>query len=279
MPTALIKLSRLALPALCVLALCAAQSKPAAAQVPDLTLQNGLYYSATYNAYYGPDLLLNYAPNPGGTLIVTESSISETTYDDMPVSVTDQAYSTTVDALLNGQSIFSMTFALSATDPAFQAAVTQADNLLTADGASFSLPTLVASLATQSSATTDTITGQTTGTPTSTSVTTFGPGILGPGIEPSNGAFSTSVVPPNSQSSAPAYFHILAGQTDINLNKDTPTTIDRTVTTTNTDLLTQTYDIVGTTHAAPAVPEASDLALLALGLLPLGLIVRARRQA
>ncbi len=57
------------------------------------------------------------------------------------------------------------------------------------------------------------------------------------------------------------------------------TTVNRTVTTTTTNLLTQTYDIIGAPpSAAPAVPEPAPVALLALGLLPVGFVVGRRTR-
>jgi hypothetical protein len=274
MTTALIKFSRLAALSPLALAFWAGEVhalSPIA--IPDGGTNAGTYAAGQVYTFTGgtftedlaPDPTLTYIANPGNNVVATSDTSSETDYVNTPVSVSEQAYSTTVDALLNGQSVFSMTFALSATDPAFQAAVTQADNLLTADGASFSLPALASSLTTNSVATTDFQTNQSV-TSGSSSVRLFGPGTLQGYI--GVGTPATSLTD----------FFVNAGQTDVNIDDTLTTTIDRTVTTTNTDLLTQTYDIVGTPHAAPAVPEASDLALLALGLLPLGLIVRAKRR-
>ncbi len=134
-----------------------------------------------------------------------------------------------------------------------------------ADGAAPGLPQLVSSLPTTQSSTTTDVTGTTTGTPIFTVTTNFGPG--------------TIVVGPVD--TAPINFTLLAGQVDTNVNTSTVTTVDRTVTTTTTNLLTQTYDIVGTPNragAAPAVPEPAPIALLALGLLPVGLLAAHKRR-
>jgi hypothetical protein len=264
---------------LTALTLCAALARPAAAQVPDLTLQTsglyrGLYYSPTYNVYYEPDLLHNYAPNPIASSQsfaqpgVTDSTSSNpaTAYVDTPVSVTDKTYSTTVDALLDGQSLFQMTFALPEQD-----AVTQADALLTADGFGVSAPSLVSSLTTPSTAITYAQTGQSVSAPVVTVTENFGPGAIGPVNEVYYVVLPADTVPvtaPNSLSPGPASLYLAAGQSDLNVNTAPVTTIDRVVTMTTTDMLTQTYDITATPKAANAVPEPAPVALLGLGLMP-----------
>ncbi len=287
MPAILFKLSRLALPALAALALGAALTRPAAAQAPapGLTLdpfnglylafngsgnQAGLYYDPTTGYTYGPDLMHDYAANPGGHLVVTGSGSGVVTpliaYVDTTASVTDQAHSTTIDALLGGQSVFQMIFNLPYTDPAVQAAVMQADASLIALGAAPDAPSLASSLTSTSSQTDTVQTGQNTPPPVYTSTTTFGPAIIDPvtfGLGPNPVGIGIGALPRGTD------FYAFAGQTDVNINVEYITTIDRTVTTTTTDLLTQTYAITGTPRAAPAVPETSSFALLALGLLPL----------
>ncbi len=50
------------------------------------------------------------APNPGGSIVVTNSTTSSYIYVDTPVTDRVDNYSTTVLALLNGNQVFSETF-------------------------------------------------------------------------------------------------------------------------------------------------------------------------
>ena len=278
--------------ALLALALCVAPSRPAAAQAVPPPIA-GLTYDAAGNLYLytdpvtgnrrGPDPNLTYAANPGGTYIVTSSNFNHTQYADTPVSLTDHTYATTVDALLGGGSVFDMTFALPYADPTVQAAVAQADALLTADGAAFGAPALASSLLTSLGSQTSTVqTGETNdsiglrndgsllGPVISTA--SFGPGTIGPvSGPPGNGSIEDPL--------HPLYFFVDAGQTDVNITSGVTFTIAQTVTTTTTDLLTQKYTITGAPRAANAVPEPSSFALLALGLLPAALRARKRQKA
>jgi hypothetical protein len=175
------------------------------------------------------------ATNPGGEEVVTDSQTNETDTVDTPVDAPSKTYATTISATLNGgQTVFSQTFALPYSDPAVQAAVAQADAVLAGDNAVAAAPTLAASQVTNvGTQTAITQTGSSDLVTTSTS-DTFGPAILGPGLQFANNGGPLS------------YFQVLAGQLDINVNTDNQYTIDQTVTTTGTVLTTQSYVIAGT---------------------------------
>ena len=210
-------------------------------------------------------------PNSGASTVVTNSTTAMITYIGTPVIQQVNDFATTVSAQLNGTFVFSETFAVSFGDPTVQAAVSAADTILAADGASFGAPQLLStSTVLQSSVTspTTTYTCQTvpatgaTGSTTFSTVTTFGPGTI-------------VVGPCQSQ-----LFNILAGQTNININNAVSYSVPNDAVTTNTNLTTQLYQISGTTTSSgptsspSPVPEPGTAGLVLVGCAALG----ARRQ-
>jgi hypothetical protein len=165
----------------------------------------------------------------------SQTRTAETVYANTPVSQTDDTSATVITAVLNGQTVYQQSFDLPYSDPAVQAAVAQADQILAADNATASTPGLTSSQVTdQGSQTTTVVTGQQTSTVRQVT-TNFGPGPLFNALDV-NGTPNTTVT-------------LLAGQEDTNVNSDYQTTIDQTVTTTTTQLTTQDYTITGTESA------------------------------
>jgi hypothetical protein len=250
---------------------------------------NGVFYDPSSGYHDGQPLPLPYVPNPGGSLAVSNSTDYLTTYDDTPVAVSDHTYATTVDALLDGQSVFDVTLDAAYMDPSVQAAVARADALLAARGASPAAPALTSSLLTDlGSATTYTQTGQAQTAMTITNADIFGPVVLAlpniniPISDPAAAdyppGFGPTGYPVDPQADTIYQLRVNGGQEDINVQMDYDETISRTVTTTTADTLTQTYDIVGTPAVSVAVPEPSPAALLALSLLGLPLLAWRRRN-
>ncbi len=205
------------------------------------------------------------ATNPGTALVVTNSTQSTFVNVDTPSTQTVNQFSTTIDATLNGgASVFDQTFALQFSDPTVQAAVTEADAILTADKATFGAPVPTSNItALESSLITDV-----TGTPVLdgnqivTTTTTFGPATIFVGENQSE------------------IFNVIAGQTDINVNANNEFDVPVSVITTNTDLTTQDYLINGATTTqggggTSSVPDSgSTLILLGVGLAGLGWAAR-----
>src|ERR1039457_3083841 len=150
------------------------------------------------------------APNPGGSTVTTNSTSATIGYVDTPVTQRVDLYSTTVVALQNGSQVFAQSFSVPFTDAAGQAAIVQANGILSGRGATFGAPALT----------------------TNTSV------------------LQSSVItpPPTSTCLSPGTntVTVLSGQLDININTDIVFAVPRNVVTTNTFLTTQTYLITGT---------------------------------
>jgi hypothetical protein len=170
------------------------------------------------------------ALNPGGSLVITNSTTSSYVAQDSVVSQLVNQYSTTLKATLGSQTVFEQTYAAAFSDPAVQAAVSAADGILTADHATPGAPAQASSsTGLQSSQSSYVLTGDTAATGAATpSTTTFGPAAIAVGDN------QTEV------------FIVLAGQEDINVNVNTEYFADRNIVTTDTYLTTQTYTIQGT---------------------------------
>ena len=200
------------------------------------------------------------APNPGGPVVVTNSTTATVQYSGAAVTQRVDNYSTTVSAQLNGRVVFSQTLPAAFTDATVQAAVAQADAILQSSKAVFGAPAAgLPSTTLQSTVVTNPSTptcdqlyggaGVPTGVITNTTSNTFGPTTLSVG-----GCHDE-------------LFNVLAGQLDININVETEFRVPGSVVTTNTFLTTQTYTITGTgtPSTVPAISPAAAF-LLALGL-------------
>jgi hypothetical protein len=214
------------------------------------------------------------APNPGGAVVTTNSTSATIGYVDTPVTQRVDLYSTTVVALQNGSQVFSQSFSAPFSNAAVQAAIVQADGILSGRGATFGAPALTSNNSVlQSSVTAPPPTytclqaesiGTLTGVQTVAGTTTFGPATINVG---------------DCQSDT---FTVLVGQEDVNVNTDNGLAVARNVVTTNTFLTTQTYVITGTGGtAAVGAPALSGwgLAGLALLLAAAGTLLLQRRSS
>jgi uncharacterized protein (TIGR03437 family) len=191
--------------------------------------------------------------NPGGQNVITFSFTNDPTFVNTPVSQSVNQYQTKLIAVTNGVAVFQQTYAVAFSDPSVQNAISQADEVLTSDGATFGSPVLTSTSATLQSSvlsyvptspTLDlsTLIGCTEGGIISTA-TCSGVSVTNT-AEPATVTFgpATIMVGPNYSDQ----FFVLAGQEDSNQDHDFTYTVTQNAVTTNTYLTSQTYVIQGT---------------------------------
>jgi hypothetical protein len=201
----------------------------------------------------------------------TSSLAAVDTIIDTPVTQQVNNFSTELIAQMQGGPVlYDQTFPVPFADPAFQSAVGTAESVLTSNGAaSFIGPTLVLSTNTSSSSTQTVQTGSTSNLSVLTTLY-IGPQTINIG----NYGVCQSYPPPVGCTIGGTPFTLAAGQVDFDTFTVNRVNIFTTTTTTNTDLLTQVYDLVGV--PASTVPEPPAWTLLGAGLLGLGFIFRQR---
>ncbi len=202
---------------------------------------------------------------------------------DTPVTQQVNVYSTTLTGQIEGGPVlYDQTFPVAFADPVFQSAIGSAESVLTGAGAvSFLGPTLTSSTTTTTSTTNTVQTGSMV-----TDVSFLTTEYIGPQtIDIGDFGVCQSYPPPTGCSipSSPYTGQDLNNLVGINVLYPIPpggvdydtfelflVDVFTTTTTTNTDLLTQDYNLVGVPLAA--VPEPSTWTLLGAGLLGLGRI-------
>jgi sugar lactone lactonase YvrE len=192
-------------------------------------------------------------PNPGGSAVITTAFTNAPTFLNTPVSQSVNRYQTTLIAVTNGVTVFQQTYAVAFSDPSVQSAISQADAVLTSDGATFGSPALTStSTALQSSILSYVPTSPTLDFSTLIGCTEFG--IISTAT--CSGVTVTNTAEPATVTFGPAtimvgpnysdQFFVLAGQEDTNVDHDFTYTVTQNAVTTNTYLTTQTYVIQGT---------------------------------
>ena len=222
----------------------------------------------------------------------SDTATNETNYStscvaidqDTTANVTQQVDTFQVELkarMQGGSYLFDQTYNVAFTDPTVQAAVTQAKSLLTGAGAvSFTGPTQLSSSQSTSSAT---VTGPyvVTSTDPSVLITEYvGPITLSigdhgtcqgytPGAGPEDGPLLTGC------SLSANAFTLLTGQVDFDTLIRSDVYQTQTVTTTNTTLTSQVYEIDGA--PAPATPAPPPLLMALMGIAAAGLYAVSKR--
>ena len=165
---------------------------------------------------------------------VTTSFSSSQTVTTVPVIQTIETYSTRILGSLSGNptALVDFTFSAPYSDPSVQAALTTAQGVLSgasSDPLTISGPTLVADARTLVGST-----SSTSDATNSTLVVTL-ENSIGPG---------TIIIGDRDNGGTP--FEVLAGTTNLNVNTHTAIDIIRTITTANTFLTSQVYQLIGT---------------------------------
>ena len=213
----------------------------------------------------------------------TTSTAEIDTVVNTPVTQQVNTFSTElIGKIQGGPVLFDQTLGVAFSDPLFVSAISSAQSVLTGNGAiSFLGPNLLSSANTLSS---NTQTVQTNETFAPAVITTqyVGPiivpvgsfGICASDNPALSGGFGLS-----GCSLPGAMFSLLAGQTDFDSFILTQASIFTTTTTTNTDLLTQVYELDGVPAVVASVPEPAAWTVVVAGLFGLGFLLRRRNSA
>jgi len=182
-------------------------------------------------------------------------------YVNSPTVQTITDYATTLTAKLNGSVVFQQSFSgpLSGSDGV--TALTQADALLAAGGGTFGAPSLTSTVSTLESSAVAYI-------PTSPTLSLASPGACSEAEQATcSGVAYQSMVSEvttfgpakvNIGPGATDTFYVNAGQEDLNVVTTFTYTVDQNAVTTNTDLVSQSYEIDAIAGGSPAqAPEIS----------------------
>lgn len=236
-----------------------------------LTFATGLAYCDNLPPCTGTNLTLQETQtncvltNPGGSVIVTNSTTDDPAFVNTPVSQTIDDYQTTITGLLNGgTTVYQQTFDLPFNAVSVQNAVAIANAMLAADGASFGSPQLTGNSTTLQSSVLSYVQ---TSPPCDPVATGTCPGVTITSAMSSGTTFGPATIMVGAYASDEL---ILGGQEDININTNFMYTVDQNAVTTNTYLITQTYTIDGTTNTSSA-PEPGTLVQLGCALAVLAL--------
>src|SRR3984957_16691607 len=208
----------------------------------------------------------------------SESSFEIETLNTTHVTNQVNTFQTELKARMQGGAyLFDQTYTAALSSPTVQAAITQAKNVLTSNGAvSFSSPTLLSSNQSTTTTTSTVQNGMTDGTPIISVKTFIGPITILVGNFGTCTAYTDSgpqgrPVPTGCTGGTATPLTVVPGGEDIDTLLIQPVTINQTGTPTNTTLTSQVYEIDGfATGGQPATPAPPSLILMLAGLAATG---------
>ncbi len=215
----------------------------------------------------------------------SESSFSIDTFNTAHVTDQVNTFQTELKARMQGGAyLFDQTYSAALSSPTVQTAITQAKNVLTSHGAvSFTGPTLLSNNRSTTTTNSTVQNGTTDGTPIISTKTFIGPITITVGNFGTCTAYTDSgpqgrPVPTGCTGGTATPFKVVFGGEDIDTFVIQPVTVNQTVTTTNTTLTSQVYEIDGFTNATPPpTPAPPSLILMLVGLGAAGLFAVRRR--
>lgn len=228
----------------------------------EISYARTLVYDQTAAPYTGP--------NVNGSTVISYFILDTFAANDTPATQNVTQYQTTIRSTLNGAPLSSQTVNAAFGSSSAQNAIAAANVALSSRGASASSPALVSN---SSTLTGSAVTSLETGDPfvailsNPTAVSTFGAIWV-----PATTANTAPIASGFSLDSGPFPLFVFSGQLDISATSNYLYDVNRTVTTTNTYLTAQTYQINGFTSVA--TPEPASMLLVAAGLAILKLVRR-----
>ena len=224
-------------------------------------------------------------PNAGGTFAVTYSYLNDPTFVNTPVTQDVDDYQTTISAILNGTTtVYQQTFDLPFNALSVQNAITIANAMLASDGAASGAPQQTSnSMTLQSSVLSSVPTTPTLDIPTLVGCV-FYPPSYGGSVTCDGVPVTWTLTPVDTYGPAAIMiganktdqFFVAAGEVDDDLTYNYSYVVNQNAVTTNTYLITQSYEINGTTNSA-STPEPGALALIGCALAILALRQRTWR--
>jgi hypothetical protein len=220
-----------------------------------------------------------------GTTTTSTSGFALDTFNTTHATQQVNTFQVELKARMQGGAyLFDQTYSAALSSPTVQTGITQAKSVLTSHGAlSFTGPTLLSNHQSTTTTTNTVQNGTTDGTPIISTKTFIGPITIMIGNFGSCTGYTDSgpqgrPVPSGCTGGTATTLSVVSGGEDIDTFVIQPVTVNQTVTTTNTTLTSQVYEIDGFTTPPAATPAPPSLILMLVGLTSAGLFLARHRQ-